>query len=498
MSSPLESTESTENAGNGHDDEEALGTLSTLEQAGPCKRRIKAEVPSVKVIEELDRNYKELISSVQIPGFRRGKVPRPLLEKRYGEEIEGDVKETLLALSFQEVVKEKDLKVVGKPKFENIAFSKGEPLRYEVEVEIRPEFELGEYKGVEIAGPGDDEVPPVTAEAIDAQLEKLRQKHGQHIAVDPSTAGAADIFIGHYSLKRDGLRLHLKEDVRFRPENNYLDGIEVPDLAAKVAARGESPTFTVQVTVPDHYTEEVLRGKQVDLEFTVEEAKRVQYPPLDDEFAKHFKVDTLAALKDQIRGELESQRNAQVDRILESRVVEKVIGSLEFDLPEGLIEEQAKQKRMRLEESLLSGGLPREEIDASLKKTDEKSAEELRREVKQFFVLERIADAEKIFATEDEINTHIRLLAYAYGQSPKVLGEQLEESGRIETLRSEIRHSKTLQFLRDKAKVLKPDETGGAGAAGAAVEGTGGEGAGQPAAGPEGEGAAAPPGGEAS
>src|SRR2546426_9442299 len=126
MTSTPDSTENTDQE-NGED--EGLGTAATIETVGPCKRRIKAEVPLEKVEEELDRNYRELISSVQIPGFRRGHVPRRLIEKRYGEEIEGDVKDALLGISFAEVVKEKDLKVLGRPKFDNVAFQKGEPLR---------------------------------------------------------------------------------------------------------------------------------------------------------------------------------------------------------------------------------------------------------------------------------------------------------------------------------------------------------------------------------
>ena len=116
----MESTDNTEDTADGSTGDEALGTQYTLESAGSCKCRIKAEIPQEKVDAELDRNYKELISSVQIPGFRRGHVPRQLLEKRYGEEIEKDVKEILLGLSFQEVAKEKDLKVVGKPKFDKV------------------------------------------------------------------------------------------------------------------------------------------------------------------------------------------------------------------------------------------------------------------------------------------------------------------------------------------------------------------------------------------
>src|SRR5262245_44774769 len=267
-------TEPTENTGQEEEkEEEGLGTVATIETVGPCKRKIKAEVPHEKVAEELDRNYRELLSSVQIPGFRRGHVPRRLIEKRYGEEIEGDVKEALLGISFAEVVKEKDLKVLGKPKFDNIAFQKGEPLRYEVEVEVRPEFELGAYTELSVEG---EEPPPVKPEEVDADLERLRQNYAELGTVDPAQAGPADLFFGHYVLHRDGLRVHSRDDVHFRPDTGQLDGFEVPDLVEKLKARGDSPVFTLRVKVPADYSEEVLRGSEVDLEFHIEETKRFQ------------------------------------------------------------------------------------------------------------------------------------------------------------------------------------------------------------------------------
>jgi trigger factor len=174
--------------------------------------------------------------------------------------------------------------------------------------------------------------------------------------------------------------------------------------------------------------------------------------------AKLYGATTLAELKDRLRKELEAHRSIEVERIIEDRVLDKLEKSVEFDLPEGLLEEQARMRRLRTELSLIETGLSREEIDAELKKLDEAGTEDLRREVKRFFILEKIAEDEKLFATEDDVSLRVAVLARAYGRPGKEVLAELEESGRIETLRTEIRHTKTRDFLREKAKVGKAGE----------------------------------------
>ena len=451
----MESTDNTEDTANGSTGDEALGTQYTLESAGSCKCRIKAEISQEKVDAELDRNYKELISSVQIPGFRRGHVPRQLLEKRYGEEIEKDVKEILLGLSFQEVAKEKDLKVVGKPKFDKIEFKAGEALRYEVEVELQPEFEVDGYSGIQVAEVGDDLAPQITDERITGQIERLRMKFPELVVIDPSEAGEKDLFLGRYELKQDGIKLHGRNEIRFQPESNAIDGIEILELAQKVATRDGAPSFKAMVKIPVQYTEEVLRGREVELEFFLEEAKRIHLPEAGDELAKRCGAESLEDLKGRIRKELEAHRKVHVESIQEERLLDTVAAMVQFDLPEGLLEEQLKMQRMRAEFSLIQEGLPREQIDERLKKADETAAEDIRKEMKRYFILEKIAEKEKIFTTEDDVELRVALLARAYGQQARDVMAELEEGGKIDTLRAEIRHSKVRRFLLEKSSAGK-------------------------------------------
>lgn len=453
--------ESPAEKGEGEEDEdEGLGTQSTVEETGPCRRLIKAEVPSEKVLEILDKNYREIISTFQIPGFRRGKVPRPLVEKRLGKEIEKEVKESLLEDSFQEVLEEKELRIVGQPKFDKVEFKKGESFSYEVEVEIRPDFNIGDYKGLEIKAVGDEEAPPITDEIVEDQILRIRKKHAELVVIDPDKATPADVYYGHYTLEIDGLQVHRKDEVLFRPDSGHVEGFLIPDLAEKVASTGASMEFSADVKVPDNYSEVVLQGKDGKLNINIEQIKRPQPPELDEEFAKLWGVDSVDEIRAQVRQELELQREQKIRDILDDRILDRIGEGVQFDLPEGLLEEQTKLSRTKMELSLLQAGVPRKTIDEELKKVDEKGSDELRKEIRHYFIIEKIAELEKIFATEDEVKAQISLLALTSDRPEKVVMEELEESGRIDTIRAEIRNSKVRKFLRKASKIVKEEESG--------------------------------------
>ena len=460
MASPAEET--TQNVGSNGDgapDDDKLGTQSTIETVGPCKRRIKAEVPVAKVEDELDRNYKELVGTVQIPGFRRGHVPRRLLESRYGKEIESDVKETLVELSFQEVVKERELKVLGRPRFEQVTLAKGDPLRYEVEIEIQPEFQLGEYSGIEVEEPP---LPTTVDQELEDQLSQICKESAHPDAIDPAHAEGADFITGGYTLWRGDLRLHTETDVHFVAGTDRIQGIEVPDLLAKVKARAPGATISVEVKLPDHYAQEALRGQDVRLELSIEAARRMTSHPLNDELAKHFGLENVDQLRSKVRDQIEHRHKHEQAEAVELKIIGKIADGLEFDMPEGLLQDQLAMSRMRVEMQLARAGLSRERIQEELQKVDEKKVgEELRKDFKRFFILDKIGEAEKIFATEDETEARLAVLARAYNREPDELRSEMESNGRVEALRMELRNEKVRKFLREKAK-LTPAASGGA------------------------------------
>jgi trigger factor len=446
-------------------EKDALGTRSEVEVVGGCRRRVKASVPADKVRAELDKNYRQLSQSIQLPGFRRGHVPRRLLEARFGEEIEGDVKESLLAESFAEVVEGKDLKVLGSPRFEKVSFSKDSDLTYEVDVEVRPEFELDGYKGIEVEWEG----IPLKDEWVDQALENLQVKEAKLVPIGAADAGPEDYFRGTYRLHRDGVLVKTSETVSFVPATGRLEAFAIPDLPERCAAwdrSQESPAdpapgspLSIDVKVPADYPDEVLRGVDVNLQFQLEEALRRELPPLDEEFAKHRGADSLDALKAMIRDELAKKLERDEETMVDERILEKIADRTAMDLPEGLLEHQKERVRLANEYRLLEEGHPAEEVERMLRVEEgqpDSQTEPIRRALKSFFILDRIADLEKIFVMEREVDERLRHMALLYRAPLEVLRGELQKTGRLDELRTLMRHEKVRKLLRQNAKVVRP------------------------------------------
>ena len=439
------------------DDDDSLGATCTIEDAGPCKKVVKATVPVEKVKKILAHNYEELSSTVRLPGFRRGRVPRRLLEKRFGEDLEKDVKESLLAESFDELLEDKDLKVLGSPSFDKIEFSPESDFTYEAELQVYPEFDLPEYKGIE--------VERVTSEVeegrFDEELEKLLKSRAEMVEVEPSKAGGDDQFIGSYELVEEGRVLKSVGQAGFVPASGNLEAFAIEDLEKLVegwdrskAGTNDGAPLEIEVTVPAHYPDEVLRGREVLLRFVLEKTQTAELPELDDDFAKGLGAESAEDIKAKIEEQLQGEVETKDQQELEKKIVEALVGGLELELPEDLIDRQRKVAEERVAQELIAEEKTEEEINEERAKAGEAAAEDLTGELKEFFLLEKIGEKEKIFATEDEVANRIQMMSMVYGVPPAAMMGQLQESGRIDEIRQTLRNEKVRGFLREKASII--------------------------------------------
>ena len=450
------------------EESEGLGTRTEVEELGPWKRRILAAVPRDTVQEHLDRNYRELASSVQIPGFRRGRVPRRLLEKRYGEDINSDVKDTLLTESFQEVLKSRELKIFGSPRFDNIQFDTEDDFRYEVEIEVQPEFDLPEYKGLQV----EREAVSVDEKVVDEELEKLREQQRTLLPVNAEEAGPDDFYLGRYELYVDGTQVKTQDDVEFLPASERIVEFPVEGLADRVASwkRADNQPLVVPVRVPSDYSDEVLREKDAELRFFLLDAKRAKLPELDDEFANKLGRESIAEARKDLRATLERRTKLKEDQRLQALLVDGLLSGVDFEIPDDIIERHAKSEGQpddgaeETGSAQETGGAIVPEAEASedvesdepkKAETSEEAKDEARRRLKEFFVLEVIAEKEKIYATEDEVRKQVEMMAALYGTDAKNLWNTLRDTGGLDELRANLRSDKVKAFLLKKAKVVE-------------------------------------------
>ena len=439
------------------DDDDSLGATCEIEDTGPCKKLLKATVAADKVKEILDHNYGELATTVSLPGFRRGRVPRKLLEKRFGEDLEKDVKETLLGESFEELIKDQELKILGSPSFDNIEFGAESDFTYEAELQVYPEFDLPEYKGVEV-----EKVESSVEEGrLDEEIEKLLKSRAEMVPADPAKAAADDQFVGSYELLEEDTVLKAVEQAGFVPASGSIEAFAIEDLEKLVekwdrskAGTSDGVPLEIDTTVPAHYPDEILRGREVRLRFVLEKALTAELPELDDDFAKALGAEGVDDLKEKLEQQLQGEVERKDQQEIEKKVVDALVGQLDLELPEELIDRQRKGTEERVAQELIAAEKSEDEINEERAKAGEAAAEDLTGELKEFFLLEKIGEKEKIFATEDEVANRIQMMSMAYGVPPATMMGQLQESGRIDEIRQTLRNEKVRGFLREKANVI--------------------------------------------
>jgi len=431
---------------------------SQVEETGPCARLLKVQIPPEIVQEEIDKSYEELRKTVFIKGFRKGRVPRHVLERRFSEEVLLSVKQSLVEEKFEEAVREHDLRLVSRPEIDldAIELQPGQPLAFEVSLEVFPEFTIDNYTGLEVERPD----TTVTDEDVDRALESLRVRHGEYRKIEEGVVEGRDVPVCHAIALKDDEEVWRRDELGVDLAAETIGGLRVEGLrdALMGAGLGETHTFD-DVTLPDDFADESLRGQKVKLQVTIDEIRRFTMPEATDEWAQSLQFDDLDDLRDELRDQLRLERQRQADDLLRQRIEDRLLELTDFDVPEGLVERLVAQARERQRLALLYRGVPEDKIDEELQRLAQGTRDQSVRSCKLFFIIEKIADQEKIFVTEDELDQRIQAIALNYRRRPAEVRAELEETGRLDSLRRQMREEKVIDFLIQKAHILEPAQS---------------------------------------
>jgi trigger factor len=430
----------------------------TIEGVGPCKKRVIIEVPQEAIRTAMDEQYNTLRREAMVPGFRRGRAPRRLLEKRFGKETADQVKLKLLADASDGALKENKLAVLGDPEvdYEHIELPAEGPMKFQFEVEVWPEFELPALEGIAVT----KTQSRVTDSQVDAELAQLRKLSGVWTPRPEGQACQADDqVIGDVTVKIEGAdepeRLSNTE-IYVRP-HGFVAAVPVEKLDEWLVnvKCGQSKDLTVEV--PKTYFRPEYRGKKVDLHLDVKEIKFLQPADLDQAFVKRYGADTEAELRDKLRHVLEHRMEAQVRSDMEAQITRYLLDNATFDLPVDVVAQQATTVLQRQYVKLLAQGLSRPQIEEHMETLRASSEEQAKDQLKTFFVIDKVCDKLGIEVTEEEVNGHIAHLAVQRGQRPERLKEQMERDGSLAQFRLEVRQSLCLSKLLETAKVTEVD-----------------------------------------
>ena len=420
-----------------------------VEDAGTLRKKVTVTVPGEMIDAKRNEMFGELMTTAQVPGFRKGRAPRRLIEKRFGREVGEDVRNALIGESLGASLEKAELTVLGEPDLDLDAVElpeKGD-MSYSFEVEVAPDFELPELKGIPVRKP----VLEVTEQRIDEALERLRLSQAAYEPTE-GAAEAQDVVSATATISIEGTE-ELTETLSLRVAPGQIEGLPLVDLGEKLAGKKAGETAALTTRGADVHPNEAWRGKDITIDLTIHEVRKRVLPEVNDEYARDAGYDSLADLREALAERMKGRVQIESQRAARQQVRQYLLDEAAFDLPEGVVRRHTARVLQRRYIELLSRGIPREQIDERLTEIQAMATEEARRDLRLSLVLQKIADQREIQVGDEEVNAQVALMASQYGRRPERLRQELAGDGTLDELAVAVREEKTLDNLLEDAEV---------------------------------------------
>ncbi len=429
------------------------------EKIGDNKVLVEIEVPKEEVNEALEKAYRKMAKDINMPGFRKGKVPRKIIESRYGPEaFYNDALEILVDPAYAKAVKECGLEPINQPEMELVQMEQDKPLLFKVTVEVKPEVTLPHYKGVTVEQVKEE----ITAENVDSYLDSLREQHARLVAIEDGKLQEKDLAVIDFSGKVEGEVFEGGEAENYSLEigsDSFVPGFEEQLLGAVIGEERE-----VKVTFPEDYHNEDLAGKEAVFSVKVKEIKRPQVPDLDDDFVQELSEEfsTVQEFREDIEKKLKENLQHRKKVELETKVIEKVAAEAEAPVPDALVERELDNMIGEMEHYLRMQGLNMEQygqlVEGGLEKIREERRPEAENRARANLVLDAIIKEEEIEATEEEIEEKIKEVAQKQEMDMEKVKELFSRDGRMDMITHEIRYRRAIDMLVEHATIVEVDK----------------------------------------
>ncbi|NLC77585.1 MAG: trigger factor [Clostridia bacterium] len=416
---------------------------------------LEVEVDSQELEKAADQAYRRLVHKYNIPGFRKGKVPRAVFERYVGTEfLYQEALDGLLPNAYAEAVKETAIEPVDQPELEIVQLEAGKPFIFKAKVTVMPEVTLGEYKGLEVDKP----VVNITDEEVNNYLMALQERYAQLVTLEEGQVQADDIAVIDFEGFVDGEPFEggKGEDYPLGiGSNSFIPGFEEQLIGVAVGEEKD-----VVVTFPQEYHAEELAGKEAVFKVKVKTIRRKELSPLDDEFAKDVsEFDTLEELKADAREKLEQSARSRAEAVVREQVIDKAAANAQVEIPPVMIERQIDYMVQELGYNLQMQGLNLEQYLQFTGKTDAELREDYRERAHKSVLAEltlgAIAKAENIQATDEDVNRELQKIAERFQQDVEEVRENVIKNNRLESLKDSIVVDKTVDFLVEAAKITE-------------------------------------------
>lgn len=421
-----------------------------VEERGPCERHILVKISQEDIKRYLDRELRELMPTAQVPGFRPGRAPRKLVERRYRKELAERIKTALITRAIVQVSEQEKLTPISEPEFDLDAVLLPEegPLTFEYDLEVRPEFPLPQWKGLVIEKP----VYEFGREDVDRLLERLLPEIATLVPAE-GPAKLGDYLSCDIRVEADGEVVSAHKEQMFRLRRTLLfrdariDGID--QLLVGVRAGDRRQTETV---ISEEAPSARWRGQQVTVIFDVLEIKRVELSELTQEVVNRYGFSTEGEFRDYLLERLQRQLEYHQRESARRQIAALLTQAANWELPEKLLQRQAHRELERMVLELQRSGFTEEQIRAQANMLRLRSREITAQRLREHFILERIAEEEKIEPTEEDYQREIQLIAMETGETPRRVRARLEKAGLMDILRNQVIENKVIQRILEHAE----------------------------------------------
>ena len=412
--------------------------------------KLTIEVSAEEVEKALQAAYLKERSKISLPGFRKGKVPRQMIEKMYGPEVFYDeAANRMISEAYAKAYDESELEIASQPTIDIVQLEKGKPFIFTAEVAVKPEVKLGEYKGLKV----DKYSTRVTQKEVDEEIEKVREQHARIVEVtDRAVADKDDVTLDFEGFV-DGVAFEGGKGENYPltiGSGSFIPGFEEQLIGAELEKEVE-----VKVTFPEEYQAKELAGKEAVFQCDVKKIEAKELPELDDDFAKDVsEFDTLAEYKEDVKKNLTEKKAEDARRAKEDAAVDKVIENAQMDIPEAMIETQTRQMLDDFARRMQSQGLSMEQYFQFTGQSVDKMMEDMKpqalKRIQTRLVLEKIAEVENIQPTEEEVNEEISKMAEMYKMEADKLKDLIGEN-EMEQMKKDMAVQKAVTLVADAA-----------------------------------------------
>src|SRR5688500_1663023 len=428
-----------------------------VEDAGPATKKVHVDIPKERITAKLEEQFNELRQQAAIPGFRVGHAPKKLIEKRFSQDIKDQVRRQLISESYEQAVEKNNLQVIGEPVFDNpeaIQLPEGDAgMSYSFEVEVQPEINIPELKGLKVKRPKIE----VTDENVQQAMKNLREQQGTLVPVEDRGVENGDYLIADVHVKLDGNVVGHQHDAQVVSRPGRIAGIEVEDLDEQLKGLKPGETRAIKTTAPDNHPNEQLRGKDVEIEIALKDIKTLEPVEVNAEFLEGLGFEKESELLDALREQMVERIDYDVQQAMREQVNKHLLEHVQIELPTKLSEKQEQRIVQRRAMDLMMRGVPREQIGANIERLQTGAKDEAVRELKLFFILQKIANEQDVDVQEAELNGRIAMLAAQRGVRPEKLKQEMAKDGTLANLYVQLREQKAIDKILETAEIEDVD-----------------------------------------